>query len=167
MIFGDFYTDLVDTRNTVLFTPAPPKSSFETAFKPWIKNISLLNNLRPYTKQSPNVPQVNLPYPHIFTTPKSRRPTTTTSSTEAPTTSTMAMPTPPSFNAMPPSTAFFERLSLPFTHKPAESPTIQSKNVENQQTNTCNCRKYFSKKCTVINISTNKIRQNMYKIRIA
>ncbi|KAE9551739.1 hypothetical protein FO519_005050 [Halicephalobus sp. NKZ332] len=108
MVFGDLYTDLVDNRGTVMFTPSPPesftKSPFEAALKPWVKNIT---SLRAFTRQSSNVPQVSLPYPHIFTTPKWKKPTTT----EAPS-------TPPAYNPIVPSTAnFLERVAAPFVNK--------------------------------------------------
>uniref|UniRef100_A0AC34QH88 O-methyltransferase n=1 Tax=Panagrolaimus sp. JU765 TaxID=591449 RepID=A0AC34QH88_9BILA len=74
--------------------------------------VSILN-LEAYTRQQPHLPHVNLPYPHIFTTPRSRRPTTTT-----PTPST-----PPNYNpAAPTTTSLFEKLAAPFTSKFEKTP---------------------------------------------
>uniref|UniRef100_A0AC35G5F7 Uncharacterized protein n=1 Tax=Panagrolaimus sp. PS1159 TaxID=55785 RepID=A0AC35G5F7_9BILA len=74
-----------------------------------------------FTKQYPHPPHVNLPYPHIFTTPKSRRPTTT----ETPASSTENIISPPSYHHK----NVYERLSaqiLKSNEKITEMPGFSS-----------------------------------------
>uniref|UniRef100_A0A914YW50 O-methyltransferase n=1 Tax=Panagrolaimus superbus TaxID=310955 RepID=A0A914YW50_9BILA len=120
MVFGDLYTELVENKeHNTLYTPPPPtpKTPFEAALKPWIKNIT---SSKYFTKQYPHPPHVSLPYPHIFTTPKSRRPTTT----ELPASSTENI-SPPSYHHK----NVYERLSaqiLKSNEKITEMPGFSS-----------------------------------------
>uniref|UniRef100_A0A7E4VG76 O-methyltransferase n=1 Tax=Panagrellus redivivus TaxID=6233 RepID=A0A7E4VG76_PANRE len=87
MVFGDLYTELVDSNpdrnvDSLPFPPTTTKNPFEAALKPWVKNIT---TARFNTKPQPTpMPHGNLPYPHVFTTPRPRRPIPATDSSILP-----------------------------------------------------------------------------------